>query len=383
MRGRVPVRSAIAGLIFAACLPGGPGPVRAAEIDDKTRILLEALNRLEGVDLEANAALKAAVMKALESVRGEPEFVGLVKKFRLEGQGGGLLEVAGRRPDEAAGVEAIRMVLASNERDLISPILRGDDPKRAASLARSLGNAGDQSVVPLLLPIIGDSGFDIALRKQAVRSSARMRVGAEAILELAQGGKLSNDLRFAAGSALRQARWPEVKSKASALLPPPMGRDAKPLPLVSELLEMRGDIARGKAVFLRQETTCVLCHQIDDQGKDFGPALSEIGSKLGKDALYESILDPSSGISFDYEAWEIETRSGDEFFGIIVNETAEAVTIKDAQAIPTRIAMKDIAMRRKGTSSIMPAGLQLTMSTQDLVDLVEYLSSRKAKSLTQ
>ena len=100
---------------------------------------------------------------------------------------------------------------------------------------------------------------------------------------------------------------------------------------------------------------------------------------MGKDAIYESILDPSSGISFDYEAWEIETRSGDEFFGVVVNGTDDELTIKDAQAIPTKIAVKDIARRRKATSSIMPAGLQMTMTTRDLVDLVEYLASLKAR----
>ena len=37
----------------------------------------------------------------------------------------------------------------------------------------------------------------------------------------------------------------------------------------------------------------------------------------------------------------------------------------------------DIAKRQKLTTSLMPVGLQLTMSTQELVDLVEYLASLK------
>jgi putative heme-binding domain-containing protein len=327
-------------------------------------ILLEALNRLEGVDLDANAALKGAVLKALKSVRGEPEFVELVKKFELKGQTEGLLEVAGKRPDEAAGVQAIRMVLASNELQAIAPILTGEDLKLGVAMARALGNSGDQRAVDLLLPVVTNATWDVGLRKQAVRSVARMQSGAAAIIRLTRAEKLPSDLRFTASSTLN---------------PAPLGRDATPLPPVSELLTMRGDIARGGIVFQRQEAACSQCHLISDKGKDFGPALSEIGSKLGKDAIYEAILDPSSGISFDYEAWEIETKSGDEFYGIVVNETAAEVTIKDAQAIPTKIAVKDIARRRKATSSIMPAGLQMTMSTQDLVDLVEYLASLRVK----
>lgn len=374
------VRTAVLSLLCSVWLVGGSSGVRAAEVDEKTRVLLEALNRLEGADLEANAALKAAVMKALSSVQGAPEFVGLVKKFHLQGQGQGLLEAAWKRPDAAAGVEAIRMVLDSDDRALIPPILTGKDLERGVGLTRVLGNSGDQRAVEFLLPIIGDQALDVGLRKQAVVSAARMKAGASALLSLAREGKLAVDLRFVASSSLNQARWPEISREASELMPAPLGRDAAPLPPVSILLKTHGDAARGEKVFLRQETACSQCHRIGDKGKDFGPALSEIGSKLGKDALYEAILDPSSGISFDYEAWEIETRSGDEFFGIIVNETAEEVTIKDAQAIPTRIAVKEIARRRKGASSIMPAGLQMTMSTQELVDLVEYLFSRKAAS---
>lgn len=357
--------------------------VRSSEVDDKTRVLLEALNRLEGVDLEANTALKAAVLKALASVQGAPEFVGLVKKFGIKGQAEGLLEVAWKHPDDAAGVEAIRMALASGERELIPPILTGKDSERGRGLARALGNAGDQRAVDPLLRVIRDKALDAGLRKQAIRSASRMRSGAAAILDLARAGELAADLRFVAGSALNQARWPEVRREASELMPAPLGRDAAPLPAVSMLLKTPGDAARGEKVFLRQETACSQCHQIGDKGRDLGPALSEIGSKLGRDALYEAILDPNAGVSFDYEAWEIETHSGEEFFGILVNETATEVTIKDARAIPTRIAVKDIARREKGTVSIMPAGLQMTMSTQDLVDLVEFLSSLKAAPPTK
>jgi putative heme-binding domain-containing protein len=363
--------------LIVALMSVGDAP--AAAVDEKTRILLEALNRLEGVDLDANAALKGAVLKALKSVRGEPEFVELVKKFELKGQTEGLLEVAGKRPDEAAGVQAIRMVLASNELQAIAPILTGEDLKLGVAMARALGNSGDQRAVDLLLPVVTNATWDVGLRKQAVRSVARMQSGAAAIIRLTRAEKLPSDLRFTASSTLNLVRWPEIRQAAAELWPAPLGRDATPLPPVSELLTMRGDIARGGIVFQRQEAACSQCHLISDKGKDFGPALSEIGSKLGKDAIYEAILDPSSGISFDYEAWEIETKSGDEFYGIVVNETAAEVTIKDAQAIPTKIAVKDIARRRKATSSIMPAGLQMTMSTQDLVDLVEYLASLRVK----
>ena len=130
-------------------------------------------------------------------------------------------------------------------------------------------------------------------------------------------------------------------------------------------------------MFTRPEVGCINCHRVNSKGVDLGPALSEIGAKLGKDALYEAILDPSAGIEFGFEAWQLELKSGDEAYGIIVSETADDLTIKDAKAIPTRIKKSDIAKRQQMKLSMMPTGLQQTMSTQDLVDLVEYLSSLK------
>ena len=60
-----------------------------------------------------------------------------------------------------------------------------------------------------------------------------------------------------------------------------------------------------------------------------------------------------------------------------MSETADEVLLKDAKAIATHVKKGDIATRRKLKTSLMPVGLQQTMSTQDLVDLVGYLSSLK------
>ncbi len=61
----------------------------------------------------------------------------------------------------------------------------------------------------------------------------------------------------------------------------------------------------------------------------------------------------------------------------MVSDTTDELIIKDAKAIPTHVKKSDILSRQKLKLSLMPAGLQQAMSTQDLVDLVEYLSSLK------
>jgi hypothetical protein len=67
-------------------------------IDDRVRLSIEALQRLKGADLQANPALGQAVRKVLDQVRGEPEFVQLVKDFSLVGQEEGLRAVVLANP---------------------------------------------------------------------------------------------------------------------------------------------------------------------------------------------------------------------------------------------------------------------------------------------
>ena len=102
--------------------------------------------------------------------------------------------------------------------------------------------------------------------------------------------------------------------------------------------------------------------------------------KLRQEALFEAILDPSAGIAFDYEAWQIEFKNGDEAYGLIVSETADELALKAQNGIMSQYKKSEIAQRQKSKISLMPAGLQQAMSLQDLVDLVKYLTSLKRAS---
>ncbi len=143
---------------------------------------------------------------------------------------------------------------------------------------------------------------------------------------------------------------------------------------------MKGDAGRGAEVFALADVACINCHQVNSKGIDFGPRLSEIGTKLAKEALYESIIDPSAGISFGYEGWQIQLKNGDEALGLIVSETNDELAVKTQNGIVTRYKKSELEKRTKMNISIMPAGLQQAMSVQDLVDLVEYLTTLKNAS---
>ena len=375
MTERIFVLAVLSGVLLVAASRAKAGPPDGPI--DRKMIALEALSRLNGTDLNTNPSLKAAAFKVLEWTRGTPDFVTVVQDFHIPGQNAALLEVAENNPADGSSVAALQMIFASGDTSVIKDTLNGTNPVAATETADALGNTHDKRIVPLLLPLVTDTHRDVSIRKQSVRSLAEVPEGAAVLLQLARAEKLPGDVRFTASMELNTVRWPELKAQAAQLLPLPQGRNTTPLPPVQELLKMAGDAHRGAQVFARSEVGCINCHRINNKGVDLGPALSEIGNKLGKDALYEAILDPSAGIAFGYEAWQINLKSGDEAYGIIVSETADEIVLKDAKAIATHIRKGDIASRRQSKTSLMPAGLQQTMSTQDLVDLVEYLSSLK------
>ena len=346
---------------------------------NQSAIIQEALSRMPVNKVNEQPELKAALARVLDSTKGTGEFVNLVSKFKVTERNSDLLEMAIAKPAEQDGVEALRALYGNNGLELVRAEMSKTNNVRVANLTEAIGNTGGNNAEGLLLPLISDTKRDITLRRQAVKAAAKVQSAALAVIKLAKADKLPTDLKLIATSELNASRFPDVQKQAAEALPLPLGGGAQPLPPVSQLLAMKGDVKRGEAVFQRPLSTCSNCHQVNGQGKDFGPALSEIGTKLGKDALYEAILEPSAGISFGYESWELKLKNGDEVYGLIISETADSLTTKDATGITRPIPKKDITSRQQLKTSIMPAGLQMTMSTQELVDLVEYLSSLKKK----
>jgi putative heme-binding domain-containing protein len=110
-----------------------------------------------------------------------------------------------------------------------------------------------------------------------------------------------------------------------------------------------------------------------------GPPLTVIGSKLNKGQLYEAILYPSASILMHYETWVVKTRSGDVASGLLVEDTPDHITLKDSDGKYHDIPTGDIAKKVMQKVSLMPEGLSEAMTKQDLINLVEFLSTRKAR----
>ena len=95
--------------------------------------------------------------------------------------------------------------------------------------------------------------------------------------------------------------------------------------------------------------------------------------------MFESVLAPNAGISMGFETTQLSLKNSDVAIGIVRSETPEEITLVMAGGAENKYKKADVAKREKLPTSLMPPGLQAMMSTQDLVDLVEYLVSLKKR----
>ena len=138
-----------------------------------------------------------------------------------------------------------------------------------------------------------------------------------------------------------------------------------------------GDFKRGKEVFFGKKASCFTCHRISGQGGMVGPNLSKIGGiRTGPDLL-ESVVFPSSSIVQGYHTFSLETTDGEDYTGIIIRETPEAVWIRGTDLAEVRVETKKIKNMRESSLSVMPQGLDANLNSTELSDLIAYLQSLK------
>jgi putative membrane-bound dehydrogenase-like protein len=138
-----------------------------------------------------------------------------------------------------------------------------------------------------------------------------------------------------------------------------------------------GDIRRGQAVYLSERTACATCHAIGHMGGKIGPDLTRIGQVRTEADLLESIVFPSRTFVRSYEPVLILAKDGESYTGVIKNESADSIHLVIGPTAEQHIPRAQIAEIRPGQLSIMPAGLDQSLSPQEMADLVAFLKSLK------
>ena len=336
-----------------------------------------ALRHLDPAFVKSSPPAKQALQQLLDQTYGTTEYVELVQRYEPTTENTRLRQLALLKPNDNIGREAAKLLMQQNGSGLAMETIDGTNAEAAANMLVALRRVGSVASLGILKNVALDEKRSMALRKEATRSLGGSMDGEDLVLNLLKTGQLKGDLKAVAYQGVAYAWRKSVKTEAAKYLDgAAQTTTAKKLPGVTELLAMNGDATKGQLVY---KTNCSVCHQVNGEGMDFGPKLSEIGSKLGKDGQYLAIIYPDAGISFGYEGYEVKFKDGSTMTGIVSSKTETDLQMKFPGGLVQNYKTANVVTTKKIDSSMMPSGLQEAMTTPELVNLVEYLSTLKKK----
>jgi len=146
-----------------------------------------------------------------------------------------------------------------------------------------------------------------------------------------------------------------------------------------------GDAEHGKKLFYG-EANCSLCHMVEGQGGRVGPELTGVGGSRTRDAIIDSVRNPSRRLAWglteptkefaqEYETVTVITADGKEIKGVALNEDNFSVQIMDSGEQIHLLEKDRLRSFQKSRESVMPPYTPDLLSDQDLQDIVAYLTS--------
>ncbi len=146
---------------------------------------------------------------------------------------------------------------------------------------------------------------------------------------------------------------------------------------LKKILTLKGNIARGRELFLEAGVQCRSCHRVHGTGIALGPELDEIGKKYDRAQLLETIVEPSKKIDPKYMAFLATTTEGKAYTGLLVERTPKGILLKTARNETIRLATSEIEDLEPQEKSFMPDQMLRDLTARDAADLLAYLGSLK------
>jgi putative membrane-bound dehydrogenase-like protein len=293
-------------------------------------------------------------------------------------------------PNDKNAVEAIGLGAANQESQIwlaIKAAMKPGAPHEwSEQFAKLTWRLWPAAAVPDLKARASHSALKPEQRAFAIESLAFIddKSAAETMLDLAAEGPSRGE---AANWLLRNARgeWQkydiagELKKRGIydpdkvVINPVTAPKPEKPKFSVDDVLKLTGNADKGKITANR----CIMCHQFNGTGADFGPNLKGWGEGQTPDVIARAIIDPSADIAHGYSGTGVKLKKGGEVHGIASSED-DPVILTSTGGITQMIPRQQVAGRPyKLGHSLMLSADQLGLTPQDVADLVAFLKNYK------
>ena len=337
--------------------------------ESRDELIVQTVLKLESFNYdESSDKVKASINRYLNRNLGKGDYFTLVEKFAIKDQ---LENLTSLSTGGKVNPEAIGLLVKLGGEVAISKSLEAKGESRIKFI-KALGTVNSPIAVKALSAVIQNK-IDVNANNAAI-SLTKTALGQLEIIELIGDKKISSKLVKDILPKLVSSADPEVRKMALKIDDNNNGNISLGKYNVKNLITKRGSVNRGKQVYMK---ACFTCHKSGDIGIDFGPALTEIGDKLAREAMYVSIIDPNEAISFGYEGFNVKTKSGSTLVGYVISDSDDELVMKVPGGVSVTTKKSEIFSKDKIDGSLMPEGLIASISEEELVDLVEYLMTLK------
>lgn len=159
------------------------------------------------------------------------------------------------------------------------------------------------------------------------------------------------------------AHWPELAVKTSVENQKEMER------IKSVVTSGKGSPDAGKLLYQQR---CAVCHQLFGEGGKIAPDLTGY-ERHNLDFWLPGIVAPNLEIREGFVNYVVTTTDDRVLLGMISAQDPQSVTLRDAVSQTTTISRDKIKSLEASPTSLMPPGLLLGLSDQQLRDLFAYL----------
>ncbi len=274
---------------------------------------------------------------------------------------------------EPQRIEAVGIVALADRSFALPSLLElvgQTDPAVRIAAIEALGRfRDDDRIAPVLL-----AGFDRqtpAVRSAALNALLADRGRAAAVLDAVEAGTVAAaDLGPTRIDALTKHPDAAVRARAKTLFAPAADRLAV-LADYADVLALPADVVRGRLVF---EKNCAVCHRVAGLGHQVGPDIADSYARTPL-SLLTDVLDPNRAIDGNFVAYTALLKDGTVQTGLLAGETSAAITLKQAEAKTVTIDRSEIEELRSAGASLMPVGVERTVSKQQMADLIAFVKN--------
>ena len=331
-----------------------------------------------------SAAAQAALMKLFEgsSQASAPMKIALAEAAgRLQAQGAAATLLAQLRGDispqvRAASLNALQALKVANM-DEVMKIAVADEStevRRSALGILPAMSIPEASKIAHLTSVIRSgaepdkqAGFEVL----GTMKSAEAEKAMTAFFEELKAGKMQPGVQIDLVDAMQTNGSDALRTQLEAYQ---KSRGADSLAAAfKDALVAGGNPRRGRDVAAEHPAAqCVRCHAVGNQGSDVGPNLAGVATRLSRELLVQSLLEPNAAISAGFGTVSVTLKNGEKVDGTLRGETDSQITLTTGTPpVERKIAKTEIASRTNPVSSMPPMGALL--KPREIRDVVAFL----------